>query len=128
MSDKPLDAEALDALEALYDAATPGEWVRADGLCIGEEIRGVIEAGFDNSCDWYVEMAPEDTALIVAMHNALPDVIALARDGLRWRERHPQIGLTPDDVRDMDFIDGQWQLRGVTATPVEPKAGEASDA
>lgn len=57
----------LDELERLYKAATPGEWEAPTASCYAN----AQEA--KNAC------------FIAALHNAFPDLLALARDGERYR-------------------------------------------
>ena len=96
----------LDALEALAEKATPGPWeYHAGGGHAYNSIRGSESvqvngwkerrAGFSNAS--YSDMVCENlgsaelegpqsnVALICTLRNALPELLALARDGQRYR-------------------------------------------
>ena len=69
-----LTPEALDALTALDQAATPGPW-EADPVVV----RG--NGGRNAVCDTRGSQVPtHNAALIAAMRNALPALIAAARE------------------------------------------------
>ena len=75
----PLTLADLDALATLYAAATPGEWEAGYGSIYAlNPTRTVATDDYDSG---------EDAALIVTMHNALPALLAAARDGLKYRWR-----------------------------------------
>jgi hypothetical protein len=77
-----MTAADLDALERLLAEATPGRW-RVDGsFDICRDPNGAPDDNGDIVCRGYDHA---DARLIVAMHSALPELIAAARerDGLR---------------------------------------------
>lgn len=76
----------LDKLEALYRQATPGPWSweavgeKDNSWCLGVECEGEV-------VDWVAQSGSAenlaDPALIVAMHGALPAIIAELRKARR---------------------------------------------
>lgn len=83
-----MDAQQLDALEAMHKRATQGEWNVYDG-CSWRRIGlsdGVTEilwpevSRHDRHPDIGGVNRDNDLALIVAMRNALPDLLAAARE------------------------------------------------
>jgi len=105
---------SLDELEALLEKATPGPWIKGDwrGQChIKHAHSGPPECKYDYTIDtkgdsgrclsiggpedhvtlvgwneWGPVLSAEDTALIAALRNAAPSLIAAAREGERMRE------------------------------------------
>lgn len=77
------DAAMLDRLEGLYAKATPGEWQRCEN-------GNIVPAEYSQDCEifaYYENDAGEcpNADYACAMHNAIPRLIALARDGARLR-------------------------------------------
>jgi hypothetical protein len=72
-----MKAEDIEALQALYDAATPGEWKFREH----ED-----QTGERSSCLEAPLYSEENQALIRAMHNALPELIAVARQSLEIKD------------------------------------------
>lgn len=70
-----MDTKQLDELLALHGKATPLPWTDA-GNKIGADGSGIAEVEFDR---------PEDLSLVVAMRNALPSLIAQAREAIALR-------------------------------------------
>lgn len=99
-----MTAVDLDALDAARAAATPGPWQTYWGTRIGSGVVPTTPSGSGVTMDYYIgEIADEDdradtdnepnpgsptadAALIVAMHGALPDLIAEARRYRALRE------------------------------------------
>ena len=71
----------LDELERLHEAATPGPWA-SEGACI---VAGPVGA---RMLILYDEGGPsrDDSALIAAVRNALPELLRLARRARRLEE------------------------------------------
>lgn len=68
--------DELDHIAALYEASTKGDWI-ADSQDYPNEIKS------SKQHQGFVEVYNTgDAELIVAMHNALPELIALARAGI----------------------------------------------
>ena len=89
----------LDALERLLAEATPGRW-RVDGsFDIYRDPNGAPDDNGDIVCRGYDHA---DARLIVAMHSALPELIAAARerDGLR-AEQGELLDLVADRTIDL---------------------------
>ncbi len=70
--------EDIEYLKRLDEAATRGPWVVS-----GESI---IQTHHFTRDVWFIPRQPEDLPLIAAMRNFLPDLMALAEDGLKWRK------------------------------------------
>lgn len=71
----PVTALDLDALLALREQATQGEWATAPGFGGREDVIAVAHGGVD--CFTVAEaLEPADAALIVAAVNALPGLCA----------------------------------------------------
>jgi len=94
----------LDELERLYREATPGEWrsfkrttyfhlkTAGSGVYVAEPISGRMNFRHGR-----------DTSYIAALHNAFPALLALARDGERYREMEQKL---------RDFADAEY-VRGI---------------
>ena len=83
----------LDELERLYKAATPGEWLLSDvdippivylGAQKNEAMIACVDAGAGYA-NLPVNEAEANAKSIAALHNAFPALLALARDGERYR-------------------------------------------
>ncbi|MFA7279563.1 MAG: hypothetical protein WC100_05665 [Sterolibacterium sp.] len=83
----------LDELERLYRKATPGEWLLSDvdippivylGAQKNEAMIACVDAGAGYA-NLPVNEAEANAKSIAALHNAFPDLLALARDGERYR-------------------------------------------
>lgn len=71
-----LTAEQIDALAALRDMASPGPWAAVE-----EEPRAIGGLGDETGCDVIAENLSEtDRDLVIVMWNALPALIASARE------------------------------------------------
>lgn len=95
-SAESLDAKAIEELERLEQAATPGDWTRLEGSWLVVQ-QGDMQGGFDGQfvaeCEedgkWDATIGAKqkqwagNAELIVAMKNALPELIRLARLGMR---------------------------------------------
>lgn len=82
----------LDALEALYGKATPGEWENSRGFV---RARTAVDGKMDGSikvtlsCTWVAETLHGEGYVpgngnadyIATLHNAFPELLALARKG-----------------------------------------------
>jgi len=82
----------LDELERLYREATPGEWKSEPVQQGGKPYATMVEAWQfiePNVCSLWAERGKNytDGEYIAALHNAFPALLALARDGERYRER-----------------------------------------
>ncbi len=83
----------LDELELLHKAATPGEWLLSDvdippivylGAQKNEAMIACVDAGAGYA-NLPVNEAEANAKSIAALHNAFPALLALARDGERYR-------------------------------------------
>lgn len=82
------DPDWITGLEDLRDKAKPGEWI-AEPSYKGADNADIMVKGYDPSCgDGYVFVDSEgivgcgslvDAEYVVALHNALPHLIALIR-------------------------------------------------
>ena len=75
----------LDRLEEARQAATPVPWIQS----VHYDGQPIVAGDFDGeSCTdlAYVPDSPADAALIVALVNAAPDLIRLAREGAALRD------------------------------------------
>jgi hypothetical protein len=105
-----MDAEQIATLERLEQAATPGPWAyehtaeKSNDWAVGQAFNedGTAIAGrIDSSLEWLEDVVIErrlvgscesssakiaDAALIAAMRNALPDLLAAAKEHARLRE------------------------------------------
>ncbi len=89
--------EILDRLAALLDAATPGPWAPRGDTWIEAGPRGFDDVVTPDcvECGEYcqggssrIEFRPEDRAAIVAIRNAAPALIRLARLCVKSRDVH----------------------------------------
>lgn len=71
----PLTEDEIAALEELEKAATPGEWTTGQGDHWSREVR----AGFAAPAWCGAKNGQNDAALIVALRNAAPRLLAMAR-------------------------------------------------
>jgi len=78
----------LDEVERLYNAATPGDWHgdRQDGsikyrLTSGDDCELVLAVDHKNFTSGFLgDRGKEDAALIIALHNAFPALLAELRE------------------------------------------------
>lgn len=145
----------LDALEALYGKATPGEWwhrhtkLRKQFSTVIDQVEAVDGtevvhwAGFDSG-DATKKQKHANAALIAALHNAFPALLALARKGQQseWipvserlpEKYHPVALLNVDrfesgsfdrNIQAAGYLDNAaspnfyWSIRGERATMLE---------
>lgn len=90
MSTAPVAAVDLNGLEALLAEARKGPWRERDGINSEKRPFDVVQAPgyggeYDDVCSMSNDRMRQNARLIVAAVNALPDLIAAARerDGLR---------------------------------------------
>jgi hypothetical protein len=110
-SSQPIPASVLDEIERLEKAATSGPWEKApEGSYPSDEAAKVLGPQKHNRAGhpvrYYAAQFPseEDAALIVAMRNALPELIRLARIGMKaegsgWKT----IDSAPKDGTEIDL-------------------------
>jgi hypothetical protein len=87
-----LTPAVVEGLEALEKAATPGEW--QDNGFVAGKFKGdaFVEMNDGVGADLYGPLKHQNAKLIAAARNALPQLLALAKehlsllDAMRWRE------------------------------------------
>lgn len=77
--------EELDELERLHQQATPGQW-RAGALRVyADETENRLGIEIDCRGNGNKEDTKKNARAIASLHNAFPALLALARDGVRYR-------------------------------------------
>jgi len=109
-----MTSEDLKKLEKLFSEATPGEWQVGSeyeqsnpGTYISSKTTGLIIAAEQDNTDCVLRV--EDANLIIAIHNALPDLLKAAEEQNRLIEKYADtMGQEfTDVVRERDELKAQ---------------------
>jgi len=102
----------LDELERLHRKATPGEWHWDSDPLKGDSLNRsrarIVTIGKTITQAYYVDDSGQhDAAYIAALHNAFPALLALARDGERYRWLRSKSDVT---YREMGLHVGEYRV------------------